>query len=341
MSKNLSEKNKKRVGEEQTFYIDLGNFSYKLIYDHGTKKATDFSNAEEVKDGTYDSFKINGKSYIFGPNARIKYDTNKICEEKKALLGRALYPVVQDKEKIKVVTLLPLSLYLNTEDKNREAFSDLLKGKYTVSNPSGYEKTFTVTDVEVCCESFSSIVTEKSIRNKPSYLVDLGGVDWTGVFIYKRPDENKRFNNTSGMNAFYSKLGSRLTSKFRKTYTPLSARLTFEKYSAMEESTIEKMKDEKEKTRSTSMKNIIDEFSREYIKKNIYDELYRIDYDEDIHELVFAGGGAEALKKYLEEDVNAKILKDAVFTNVEGAKILSIEKSRIKKMTQTQKKGTN
>lgn len=339
MTKNLSEKNQKKVTEESTFYIDLGNFSYKLIYDHGTKKTKDFSNVEEVEEGTYGAFKVNGRSYIFGPNAKIKYDTNKICEEKKALLGRALYPVVNDKEKIKIVTLLPLSLYINTEDENKKAFENLLKGRYSVINASGYEKTFTVSDVEVYCESFSSLVVEPTIMNKPLYLVDLGGVDWSGVFVYRLPDGNKKFNNTTGMNSFYSKLGERLTSKIRKTYDPVSARLIFEKYNGMTNESIEAIQNENEKSKRKIIKSLIDSFTTEYIKKHIYDELNKIGYDEDIHELVFVGGGAEALKKYLEVDANVTIVKDAVYANIDGAKKISIEKSKRKTNAQAQKRG--
>ncbi|MEG1142366.1 MAG: hypothetical protein RSE41_07995, partial [Clostridia bacterium] len=81
-----------------------------------------------------------------------------MCETKRALLGRALFPLVEDKEKIEVVTLLPLSLYVNQENKSK--YAELLKGKYTVTNPNGAKKSFTVTGVEVRAESFSSLATE-------------------------------------------------------------------------------------------------------------------------------------------------------------------------------------
>lgn len=323
---------------EETVYIDLGNFYYKIIYDNGMKKSYDFSNVELVKDGSDSAFQINEKSYVFGPNAKIKYDTNKICEEKKALLARALYSVVSDKAKVKVVTLLPLSLYINTEDGNKEEFAKLLKDKYTVTNSQGFKKTFTVTDVEVYCESFSSIMTEKTLVNKPLYLLDLGGVDWSGVFVYGRPDANKKFNNTSGMNMFYSKLGDRLTSATKKTYDPINSRLTFEKYVKMNDTDIENIKDETKRERSRNLKNIIDAFAKDYIQKHIYEELYKIGYDEDIYSLVFVGGGAEALRKYLEEDENATIVKDAVYSNVEGARRMSIARAQRKANTQSQGK---
>lgn len=328
----IKEKNSNQTTKEGecVVYIDLGNFYYKIIYDNGTKKSYDYSNVEPVKVGSDSAFQINDKSYVFGPNAKIKYDTNKICEEKKALLARALYSVVPDKAKVKVVTLLPLSLYINTEDGNKEAFAKLLSGKYTVENAQGFKKTFTVYDVEVYCESFSSIMTERELVNKPLYLLDLGGVDWSGVFVYGRPDANKKFNNTSGMNMFYSKLGDRLTSATRKAYDPINSRLTFEKYVKMEDSDIENIKNEEKRERAKNIKSIIDSFAKDYIQKHIYEELYRIGYDEDIYSLVFVGGGAEALRKYLEEDENATIVKDAVYSNVEGARRMSIARAQRK-----------
>ena len=334
----VKEKNQTTKDGECVIYIDLGNFYYKLIYDNGTKRSYDYSNVERVKAGTDGSFQINEESYIFGPNAKIKYDTNKICEEKKALLARALYSVVDDKAKVRVVTLLPLSLYINTEDGNKEAFAQLLKDKYTVTNPEGYKKTFTITDVEVYCESFVSIITERTLMNKPLYLLDLGGVDWSGVFVYGRPDANKKFNNTTGMNMFYFKLGDRLTSATRKTYDPINARLTFEKYSVMEMKDLESIKDEAKRERAKNIKTIIDAFAVDYIDKNIYEELNKIGYDEDIYSLVFVGGGAEALRKYLEKDENATIVKDAVYSNVEGAKRMSIARAQRKASVQSQSK---
>ena len=48
------------------------------IYDNGRKKSYDYSNVERVKPGSDNAFLINGESYVFGPNAKIKYDTNSI-----------------------------------------------------------------------------------------------------------------------------------------------------------------------------------------------------------------------------------------------------------------------
>lgn len=343
MIRQINDTNEKKYTQtmkdgEYVIDIDLGNFFYKVIYDNGRKKSYDFSNVERVKPGSDNAFLINGESYVFGPNAKIKYDTNKICEEKKALLARVLYGIVPDKARVKLVTLLPLSLYINAEDGNKEEFAQLLKGKYTVENPEGFKKTFTVTDVEVFCESFSSIITEPTLMNKPLYLLDLGGVDWSGVFVYGRPDANKKFNNTTGMNMFYSKLGDRLTSITKKTYDPVSARLIFEKYTNMEQVKIDAIKDEEKKTRTQNIKNTVDAFSREYIKTHIYEELYKIGYDEDIYSLVFVGGGAKALRKYLEEDENATIVKDALFSNVEGARRMAIARSQRKANAQAQSK---
>ena len=100
-------------------------------------------------------------------------------------------------------------------------------------------------------------MTERELVNKPLYLLDLGGVDWSGVFVYGRPDANKKFNNTSGMNMFYSKLGDRLTSATRKTYDPINSRLTFEKYVKMEDSDIENIKNEEKRERAKNIKSIM------------------------------------------------------------------------------------
>ena len=116
--------------------IDLGNANYKMLV--GDKKVIDNSNVEEVPTGTFGAYEINQKSYLFGEGALMKYTTNKIVEEKRALLGKALYSVAEDNANLEITTLLPLSLYISNE--NKQKFKDLLIGEYTVTNPSGYEK---------------------------------------------------------------------------------------------------------------------------------------------------------------------------------------------------------
>ena len=58
--------------------IDLGNSNYKLLSDK--KRIIDNSNVEEVKEGTFGAWVVNGKSYLFGEGARSKKNTNKITE---------------------------------------------------------------------------------------------------------------------------------------------------------------------------------------------------------------------------------------------------------------------
>ncbi|MDC9432172.1 hypothetical protein PSL72_17905, partial [Clostridioides difficile] len=128
--------------------IDLGNANYKILLEG--KRIIDNSNVQEVAEGTFGAFMVDEKHYIFGEVAKAKRSTNKICRTKRALLGRALYPLVEDKEKIEVVTLLPLSLYVNQENKSK--YSELLKGKYVVTNPNGAKKSFTISNVKVRAE---------------------------------------------------------------------------------------------------------------------------------------------------------------------------------------------
>ena len=179
--------------------LDLGNKNYKLKV--GDKRIIDNSNIEEVLNGTFGAWEINEKSYIASSNAKAKKDTNKITVSKSALLGRALYPVVEDGAEVDLVTLLPLSLYINKE--NREKFANLLKGDYKVANPNGATKCFTVRSVEVFCEGFSSLILEPSLLSEPIFLVDFGGVDVTGVFVNGTPDTSRMFTSEKGMNIFF------------------------------------------------------------------------------------------------------------------------------------------
>lgn len=293
--------------------IDLGNKNYKLI--NSDKRILHSSSVQEVSSGTFGSFVINGQSYIIGKNAKSKKNTNKICNSKKALLGRALYPVVEDKSRLEITTLLPLSLYRDTQ--NRKKYEDLLKGKYTVTNPHGATKTFTITDVEVCAESFSSLLTDETLLEEPLYLVDIGGVDTSGVYVNKTPDMNASFTSEKGMNVFFSELAKELTSALLESYREKDAELLFEKYDSM----------------SDEIKEIVDRFCEKYVKENIYEELKDAGYKPVIHKLVFVGGGSQALEKYLVKDrENVVVLKDAIWSNVEGAKIIAIKRGKLARM---------
>jgi hypothetical protein len=287
---------------------DLGNSQYKIIV--GDKKIKDSSNVQCVSNDTFGAFEIDGKYYLFGEGAKTKKNTNKICEEKRALLGRALFPIVADKEKVDLTTLLPLSLYVNQENKKR--YAQLLKGKYVVTNSNGAKKTFTVSNVDVCCESFSSLVTDSNLLKQALYLVDIGGVDVCGVLVNRTPDINKMFTAEKGMNILNIELAKVLTSKLLETYTDKDVELLLNDFDNLPQ----------------NYKAIIDDFMKDYIQTNIYESLKDIGYKPLIHKLVFCGGGSTALERYLSKDENSTILEDAIYTNVLGAKILSTRRSK-------------
>ena len=286
--------------------IDLGNSNSKLIIDD--KKIMDNSNVQEVEKGTFGAYEINNKSYLFGEGAKAKKNTNKIVEEKRALLGKVLYPLVKDNSEINITTLLPLSLYI--ENENKVKYQELLKGNYTVTNSNGYTKNFRVLNVEVCAEGFSSLVTDAKLLNQALYLIDIGGVDLSGVYVNRTPVVNQSFISEKGMNIFYTELGKTLTGKLLETYTDKDAELLFNKYDSLSE----------------DLKEIIDTFATDYINNYIYKPLADIGYKSLIHKLVFVGGGSVALQRYLLKDSNIIILENAIWSNVVGAKIISTKR---------------
>ena len=291
-------------------HIDLGNKNYKLLI--GSKRIIDNSNIQEVSEGTFGAWIINNKHYLNSENAKSKKNTNKITEEKKALLGRALYPLVKEGDEVEIVTLLPLSQYINQD--NRGKFEELLKGEYTVSNQSEAQKQFKVTNVEICAEGFSSLMTDPSLLAEPLFLVDIGGVDLTGVYVNRTPDASRMFTTEKGMNIFYTELGRYLTGRLLETYTDKDTEILYNKYKKL----------------SDDLKQIIDEFAKEYIDKQIYQPLKDIGYKPLLHRLIFVGGGAIALKSYLEVDDNVTVLENALWSNVEGAELISTRRNKKK-----------
>lgn len=96
-------------------YIDLGNSQVKIIDEN--KRYTFCSNIEEVSADTYGAYKVNDKYYVMGRTAKCKLTTNKIEESKKAVLAISLFNYVSDKEKISLATMLPISLYLCSQNR--------------------------------------------------------------------------------------------------------------------------------------------------------------------------------------------------------------------------------
>ena len=296
------------IEQMQKITIDLGNSNYKMLADD--KKIIDSSNVEEVEFGTFGAYQVNNKSYIFGEGAAMKYNTNKICLEKRALLGRALYPVVEDNQEVAITTLLPLSLYITNI--NKDKYKELLQGQYTVINPNGHTKNFTVSEVSVCCEGFSSLMTKPELLSEAMYLIEVGGVDLAGCFVNRTPVVAQSFTSEMGMNIFYTELAKVLTSKLLESYNNKDAELLYNKYEVLED----------------DLKQVIDSFAMEYIQKNIYKKLNDIGYKRLIHKLVFTGGGAIALERYLKEDTNIIILENALWSNVEGAELIEKRRAR-------------
>ena len=296
------------IEQMQKITIDLGNSNYKMLADD--KKIIDSSNVEEVEFGTFGAYQVNNKSYIFGEGAAMKYNTNKICLEKRALLGRALYPVVENNQEVAITTLLPLSLYITNI--NKDKYKELLQGQYTVINPNGHTKNFTVSEVSVCCEGFSSLMTKPELLSEAIYLIEVGGVDLAGCFVNRTPVVAQSYTSEMGMNIFYTELAKVLTSKLLESYNNKNAELLYNKYEVLED----------------SLKEVIDNFAKEYIQKNIYKKLNDIGYKRLIHKLVFTGGGAIALERYLKEDTNIIILENALWSNVEGAELIEKRRAR-------------
>lgn len=284
--------------------IDLGNSNYKICY--GDKVFHYPVNVQKVQEGELGAWKVNGSWYLISESAKAKKTTNKITEEKKVLLARALYSLVEDEnEEIDIATLLPLSQYINKD--NRQQFIDLLQDDYVVENPNGAVKTFTVKSVEVYCEGYSSLATDTNLLKMPIFLVDIGGVDASGVYVFGSPKIDRMFTIEKGMNVFHEELARQITSKTLKSCTEQDAQLHFNNYESSTE----------------EMKTLIDDFANRYIDKNIMEQLNDKGYDPSIHKLIFVGGGSVALQKYL-EDRGAAILKDALTSNVQGAMLQSI-----------------
>lgn len=289
-------------------YVDLGNSNYKLLV--GDKRIVDCSNTQEVVLGTFGAWAIEDKHYIIGAGAITKKQTNKITLEKRALLSRALYPIVENGDKIDLVTVLPLSLYFDIN--NRESYINLLKGKHTIINSDGAKKSFTVASVAVYAEGFSSLITDIGLLQQQIYVCDIGGTDLDIFYVNRTPDANKLQTTEKGTNILTAQLAKVLTSKLLESYSSSDVEILLDRYETLPE----------------DLKVTIDAFMDEYIKINILIPLKDLGYRDLLQTpIIFTGGGAKLLERYITKIANAKILDNCVFSNIEGAKLLDIRKN--------------
>lgn len=289
-------------------YVDLGNSNYKLLI--GDKRSADCSNVQEVPAGTFGAWEIENKHYIIGAGAVTRKQTNKITTEKRALLSRTLYPIVDNGDKIDLVTVLPLSLYFDVD--NRDNYINLLKGKHTIVNSDGAKKSFTISNVAIYAEGFSSLITDMALLQQPIYVCDIGGTDLDIFYVNRTPDANKLSTTEKGTNILTSQLAKTLTSKLLESYTCSDVGLLLDRY----------------ETLPKDIKAIIDAFMDEYIKNNIIIPLKDLGYRNLLAiPIIFTGGGAKLLERYISRISNAKILDNCIFSNIEGAKLLNIRKN--------------
>lgn len=103
-----------------------------------------------------------------------------------------------------------------------------------------------------------------------------------------------------------------LTSKLLESYTSTDVELLLNRYETLPE----------------DIKAIIDDFMNEYIKNNITIPLKDLGYRNLLAiPIIFTGGGAKLLERYIARISNAKILDNCIFSNIEGAKLLDTRKN--------------
>lgn len=292
-----------------TVYMDCGNSQNKLLFED--RKVVTTSNIEIVEDSNvFGSWTVNGVSFINSEVCKSKKVTNKLCESRKLLIAKNLFDIVDNKSKLNLSTLLPISQYTNKS--NRDRYVEMLKGKYTVTNSEGLTKTFTIANVDVKCEEYTAMLLNPKLLQSPCYIIGVGGVD-TSIFQVQGgvPNVNKIHTSEQGINWFYDSLGRVLTSHLNETYTLNDAKLVFKKYDALDD----------------NLKDLIDKFTNSYIEKYIVDPLKELGFRNLVHSAVINGGGALDLKPWIDKLGYFTYLEDSVFANVLGSRILDQQKA--------------
>lgn len=288
----------------KTIYFDCGNSQNKILFED--RKIVTTSNIEVVEDSNvFNSWTVNEVSFINSEIAKAKKITNKICKSRKLLIGKNLFDLVEDKEKVRLVTFLPISQYINPN--NKVKMSEMLNGKYKVVSANGEVKNFTVTDTMVLAEEFVALLTNPKLLQKETFVVGIGGVD-TSIFRVKNgiPDTNKIHTSESAINWYYDSLGRVVTSHLNQSFSLSDAKLLLAKYDELDE----------------ELKTIIDNHTMKYIEKNVIEPLKELGYRNIIHSnVVVLGGGSLDLKRWFDKLGYFDFLEDSLFANVLGARI--------------------
>lgn len=282
--------------------VDMGKANL-CVYD-GVKEFTCPSTYAEGVERLESGYQVllNGKRYLIGDETiGYDYDLTKEKERHKIMMYFGIYQLVDNGNRVKVITNCPMDIYLNKD--SRQSFRKyMLEAKNTESkiqiSVGRFTKTFYIEDVTVMPEGMGIVFNQPEIFHQ-SYIgvIDIGGVTRNyGVFDNLSLVRDKSFTEIAGMH-----------------FLRIQIKDALKKEGAIVGDIDIKYIMESPGKYKRTVDRVIDEFL-EGTKKEITSR----NWGETIR-IIFTGGGSIALKRQIKEKFpESTISEDALFDNCRG-----------------------
>lgn len=278
--------------------VDLGNYNVNTSEDV-IFKAT-FTEGEPINSIGEEILTIGDKVYCMDKETAFEYKFNK---QQKNYLPNLLYAIHKstDEEKVKLVLGVPADNLGISND-----FKSDLEGRTFEFKINNIEKKVTFQNVGVVAEGVSSyfMLSAAQRKDKDIMIIDIGGRTVNVVTFRNNKNEFKK-TLTLGMIDFYNTVKERYNSKGNNINTE-------QVYSFITKGLIE-----------------VDHQDELRFVNSIFNEIESIVKDRRFYDIYLTGGGSLTLEDTLKEiEPRAKLMDNALFTNVNGNAKIGVQQWR-------------
>ena len=270
--------------------IDLGNYDIKYLSNgvkgkFSSKISTEFNPNPEV----FERIEYNGQVTYIGVGS-LEREYNKVD---KNFLPSLLYAISKSTtdNNINLCLLLPVN-----QLPQKEAFKSLLEGKKFSYKFNGKDRTISINRLAILPEGYCSYYSLSNVQDKDVLIIDIGSRTVNFASFLEGKIE-KNFTHKLGVYDLYKRVKEVENAKGNDYIEEDIERLIKRKNILVDDSMY-----------LTFLKDVLNTAKGNINLKN--------------YDVKFVGGGSMVLKKYIEENTPAEVIKDSTYSNVIGAENL-------------------
>ena len=270
--------------------IDLGNYDIKYLSNgvkgkFSSKISTEFNPNPEV----FERIEYNGQVTYIGVGS-LEREYNKVD---KNFLPSLLYAISKSTtdNNINLCLLLPVN-----QLPQKEVFKSLLEGKKFSYKFNGKDRAISINKLAILPEGYCSYYSLSNVQDKDVLIIDIGSRTVNFASFLEGKIE-KNFTHKLGVYDLYKRVKEVENAKGNDYIEEDIERLIKRKNILVDDSMY-----------LTFLKDVLNTAKGNINLKN--------------YDVKFVGGGSLVLKKYIEENTPAEVIKDSTYSNVIGAENL-------------------